>query len=62
MRKIAEANGYAYIDLLPPMLGRSPQDLFAMPGDPHPNALGHKLMAETIFPVVARKRNASASR
>jgi hypothetical protein len=62
MRKIAEANGYAYIDLLPPMLGRSPRDLFAMPGDPHPNALGHKLMAEAIFPVVARKRNASASR
>ena len=54
MRRIAEADGYTYIDLLPAMQGRPPQELFAMPGDPHPNALGHKLMAETIFPVVAR--------
>ena len=44
--------GYIYIDLLPAMRGRPPQDLFAMPGDPHPNALGHQLMADAIFPVI----------
>lgn len=53
MRKIAVSDGYTYIDLLPAMRGRPPQELFAMPGDPHPNALGHKLMAEAIFPVIA---------
>lgn len=53
MRRIAEQDGYTYIDLLPALQGRPPEDLFAMPGDPHPNALGHKLMAEAIFPVVA---------
>ena len=52
MRQIAEADGYTYIDLLPAMRGRSPQDLFAMPGDPHPNALGHELMAEAMFPAI----------
>ena len=54
MRQIAETDGYTYVDLLPTMRGRPPQDLFAMPGDPHPNALGHKLMAEAIFPVLAK--------
>jgi lysophospholipase L1-like esterase len=54
MREIAGEYGYTYIDLLPSMLGRPPQDLFAMPGDPHPNALGHKLMADAIFPVVSK--------
>jgi len=54
MRRVAETNGYTYVDLLPAMRGRPPQDLFAMPGDPHPNALGHALMADAIFPVVAQ--------
>lgn len=54
MRRIAEADGYTFVDLLPAMQGRPPQELFAMPGDPHPNALGHQLMADAIFPVVAQ--------
>jgi lysophospholipase L1-like esterase len=52
MRKIAQADGYVYVDLLPAMRGRPPEELFAMPGDPHPNALGHHLMADAIFPVI----------
>jgi hypothetical protein len=54
MRQIAEREGYAYVDLLPAMRGRSPEELFAMPGDPHPNALGHQLMAEALLPVLSR--------
>jgi lysophospholipase L1-like esterase len=54
MRRIAEADGFVYVDLLPAMRGRPPQELYAMPGDPHPNALGHQLMAEAIFPAVAQ--------
>jgi lysophospholipase L1-like esterase len=53
MRQVAEQAGYTYVDLLPAMRGRPPQDLFAMPGDPHPNALGHKLMADALLPVVS---------
>jgi len=52
MRTIAEADGYRYVDLLPAMRGRPPEELFAMPGDPHPNALGHQLMADALFPVI----------
>jgi lysophospholipase L1-like esterase len=50
MRKIAQDDGFAYIDLLPEMLGYPPEKLWAMPGDPHPNAFGHDLMARAIFP------------
>jgi lysophospholipase L1-like esterase len=49
MRQIADEDGYRFIDLLPALLGRPPEELYAMPGDPHPNALGHKLMAQAIF-------------
>jgi lysophospholipase L1-like esterase len=55
MQRIAEADGYTFVDLLPAMRGKPPQDLFAMPGDPHPNAFGHQLMADAIFPVVAAR-------
>lgn len=49
MKQIAERDGYRYIDLLPVLQGRPPEALWAMPGDPHPNALGHRLMAEAMF-------------
>jgi hypothetical protein len=61
MRKIAETDGYAYVDLLPAMLGQPPEQLWAMPGDPHPNAFGHELMANAIFPVLARKSIATTA-
>jgi lysophospholipase L1-like esterase len=55
MREIARNDGYVYVDLLPEMLGFPPEKLWAMPGDPHPNAFGHDLMARAIFPVLAAK-------
>lgn len=54
MRNVAAKAGYAYVDLLPAMRGRRPEELFAMPGDPHPNALGHALMADALLPAIAR--------
>jgi lysophospholipase L1-like esterase len=51
MRQIAAEDGYTFVDLLPALRGRPPEELFAMPGDPHPNALGHRLMADALFPV-----------
>ncbi len=52
MKKIAEQDGYKFIDLLPAFGALSPEQVWAMAGDPHPNALGHKLMAQAIFPVL----------
>jgi lysophospholipase L1-like esterase len=52
MKKIAEQDGYQYVDLLPALQGRSPQELWAMPGDPHPNALGHRVMAGALYQVI----------
>jgi lysophospholipase L1-like esterase len=53
MKSIAEADGYRYVDLLPAFGQLTPNEVWAMPGDPHPNALGHALMAKAIAPVLA---------
>jgi lysophospholipase L1-like esterase len=52
MRKVASDLGYVYIDLLPSMRNLTPSVLWSMPGDPHPNALGHQRMAEAIYPAL----------
>lgn len=51
--KTARDNGFAYVDLLPALNGIPSRDIWAMPGDPHPNARGHALMADAIYPVLA---------
>ena len=50
--EVAKANNYNFIDTLPKFRGLSFESLYAMPGDPHPNAKGHKIIAETVFPVL----------
>lgn len=50
IRSVANPLGYKYLDLYDHMKNLTPQQLWAMPGDPHPNSLGHKLMAEAIYP------------
>jgi lysophospholipase L1-like esterase len=61
MRDVAAQEGYVYVDLLPEMQGYPPEQLWAMPGDPHPNAFGHELMARAIFPVLSRPASAAAA-
>lgn len=56
MRDVAARHGYIYVDLLPAMRGLTPAQVWCMPGDPHPNGLGHQRMAEAIFPVIADHR------
>jgi hypothetical protein len=56
MRNLAKEDGYTFVDLLPALQGRPPAELWAMPGDPHPNSLGHRLMADALFPVLDTER------
>ena len=56
MRGVAAELGYVYVDLLPGFGSLDPAEIWAMPGDPHPNALGHQIMAEQLFPVLDRQR------
>lgn len=52
MEEVAKTDGYAFVDTLPAFAGLKPEQVWAMPGDPHPNALGHELMAKAIFPLL----------
>lgn len=52
MEQVARERGFPYIDLLPIFTGQTPEKIWAMPGDPHPNAFGHELMAKAIYPVL----------
>jgi lysophospholipase L1-like esterase len=61
VKRIAAEDGYRYIDLLPAFGGLSPAEVWAMPGDPHPNALGHELMAKAVAPLLMRE-NTSVTR
>jgi len=61
MRKFAEQNGYVYVDLLPAMTGLKPEETWAMPGDPHPNAFAHKLMADALFPLLRQPAGRQSS-
>jgi len=55
MARVAREEGFIYVDLLPPMRNLTPRELWSMPGDPHPNGLGHKLMAEALYPALKEK-------
>jgi lysophospholipase L1-like esterase len=59
---IAHKNEFTYVDLLPSLSGLKSQDIFAMAGDPHPNARGHALMAEALFPILSDQATAIGSR
>jgi len=52
MARVAAEEGFRYVDLLPPMRNLTPRELWSMPGDPHPNGLGHRLMAEALYPAL----------
>ena len=50
MMGLAREMGYTFVDLLPAFAGLTPSEVWAMAGDPHPNARGHKLVADAIYP------------
>lgn len=55
VRDIALKNGYIYIDPLDEMQKiEDTKSLWAMPGDPHPNAMAHKVFADALYPALKR--------
>jgi len=56
MKTIASDYGYKYLDLLPFLSNIDAKKLWAMPGDPHPNEMGHQIMADAIFPLIFKTK------
>lgn len=52
MAQVAAERGFIFVDLFPPFEHENPAGIWAMPGDPHPNARGHHLMADALYPVL----------
>ena len=52
MKNLASELGIEFIDMYPAFSMHNPKSLWAMPGDPHPNEIGHKLMANEIYKVI----------
>lgn len=48
MENVAKENEMRFIDLLPYLEGIPKDEIWAMPGDPHPNSRGHEIMAVAI--------------
>jgi len=55
MGKVSQSLGYRFIDLYPTLKGLTPEQVWSLPGDPHPNSLGHLKMAEAIVPVLEKE-------
>jgi lysophospholipase L1-like esterase len=53
LRILSGELGFTYVDLLPSLRGLKANDLWVMPGDPHVNARGHRLLADTLVPPLA---------
>lgn len=52
MKNFAIQNNIKYVDFLDDFRKYKSHELYNMPTDPHPNSLGHRLMAERLFPVI----------
>ncbi|TAN61734.1 MAG: hypothetical protein EPN20_11915 [Magnetospirillum sp.] len=52
MQALAKRHGWTYVDFLPGLKTVASKDLYAIPGDPHPNATGHRIMAEALTPTI----------
>ncbi|MDJ0950385.1 MAG: SGNH/GDSL hydrolase family protein [Alphaproteobacteria bacterium] len=52
MGQVAKQYGFTYIDLFPAFRELTPEEVWALPGDPHPNRLGHQKMARALYPVL----------
>src|SRR5262245_13114982 len=54
VRKSAEENGAAFVDVLPAMADQPSAKLWVTPPDPHPNAYANALIAKALFGALQR--------
>jgi lysophospholipase L1-like esterase len=55
IKKLSEDNGFVFVDLYDSFKNiDKPEEIWAMPGDPHPNAKGHQMIADQLFPVLSK--------
>jgi lysophospholipase L1-like esterase len=57
LKSISKEYGYTYIDIFPGFEGLTPEEVWSMPGDPHPNELGHEIIAKAFYPVFESNKN-----
>lgn len=56
VEKLSKENNFLYMDFYDSFKNiKNQEDIWAMPGDPHPNDLGHKLMAEQLYKELKQK-------
>jgi hypothetical protein len=54
VKKLSEVNGFEFVDLYDSFKNiDKPKEIWAMPGDPHPNARGHQIIANQLFPILS---------
>ena len=53
MWELAATYGWTFVDFGPPLEQVPQSELWVMPGDPHINAKGQKIMAETLLPALS---------
>ncbi|MEY3369728.1 MAG: hypothetical protein RLZZ361_398 [Cyanobacteriota bacterium] len=55
IKKLSEDNGFVFVDLYDSFKDiDKPEEIWAMPGDPHPNAKGHQMIANQLFPTLSK--------
>ena len=56
VRRAAEENGAAFVDVLPAMADQPSSKLWVTPPDPHPNAYANELIAKALFTALQKLR------
>ena len=52
MRMIADELGWTFVDFMDSLLSFKGPELWTIPGDPHPNAFVHGVMARQLVPII----------
>ena len=55
MKKISSEKEWPFVDFYTSLKEFDGPELWTIPGDPHPNALAHKLMTEQLVPIIKSK-------
>jgi hypothetical protein len=52
----AKLLGFKFIDFYDVLREVNAEDIWAMPGDPHPNQEGHRILADYLFDYLAKTK------